>query len=104
MRLPIPQINTMVEIEHAETEYKTCGHAQSLLPQLSGSNTFSVLLTTSQSPPSSLLATSAGTWKLNVLQLEVKVGFASTQVKATLKVGETAPWMNRVLRRGPWDR
>jgi hypothetical protein len=31
---------------------------------------------------------------LNVLQLEVKVGFASTRVKATLKVGETAPWMN----------
>jgi hypothetical protein len=59
-----------------------------LLPQLGGSNTFSVLLTTSQSPPSSLLAIFAGTGELNVLQLEVKVGFASTRVKAALKVGE----------------
>jgi hypothetical protein len=99
MRLPIPQIDTIVEIEQAETEYKTCKHAQSLLPQLGGSNTFSVLLTAWQSPLSSLPAIFAGTWELNVLLLEVKVGFASTRLKAALKIGETAPWMNRKFAR-----
>jgi hypothetical protein len=82
MRLPILQTDTVVEIEQSEMEYKTCKHAQSLLPQFAGSNTFSVLLTAWQSPPSCLLAIFAGTWEFNVLLPEFKVGFASTRVKA----------------------
>ena len=64
-----------------------------------GPNTFSVLLTASQYPPSSLPAIFAGTWELGGLQLEVKVGFASTRVKPALNVGETAPWLNREFAR-----
>jgi hypothetical protein len=88
MRLPILQIDTIVEIEQAETEYKTYKHAQSLLPQLGGSNhslrpPYCMAVSTIQLP-----AIFAGTWELNVLLLEFKVGFASIRAKAALKIGE----------------